>query len=78
MAKLSQQSSTTSTAETASPEFYTSIITTRTYSERLQTLSYVRDSGMKICSVGILGMGESLDDRANLLIQLANLPEHPE
>ena len=61
-----------------SPEFYTSIITTRTYSERLQTLSYVRDSGMKICSGGILGMGESLDDRANLLIQLANLPEHPE
>ena len=61
-----------------SPEFYTSIITTRTYSERLQTLSYVRDAGMKICSGGILGMGESLDDRANLLIQLANLPEHPE
>jgi len=61
-----------------SPEFYTSIITTRTYSERLQTLSYVRDSGMKICSGGILGMGESLDDRANLLIQLAHLPEHPE
>jgi len=61
-----------------SPEFYGSIITTRTYSERLQTLAYVRDSGMKICSGGILGMGESLDDRANLLIQLANLPEHPE
>jgi biotin synthase len=61
-----------------SPEFYGSIITTRTYSERLQTLAYVRESGMKICSGGILGMGESLDDRANLLIQLANLPEHPE
>ncbi|VVM83289.1 Biotin synthase [Pseudomonas fluorescens] len=61
-----------------SPEFYGSIITTRTYGERLQTLAYVRDSGMKICSGGILGMGESLDDRANLLIQLANLPEHPE
>ena len=61
-----------------SPEFYTTIITTRTYSERLQTLSYVREAGMKICSGGILGMGESLDDRANLLIQLANLPEHPE
>jgi len=61
-----------------SPEFYASIITTRTYGERLQTLAYVRDAGMKICSGGILGMGESLDDRANLLIQLANLPEHPE
>jgi len=61
-----------------SPEFYGNIITTRTYSERLQTLAYVRDAGMKICSGGILGMGESLEDRAGLLIQLANLPEHPE
>lgn len=61
-----------------SPDFYTNIITTRTYSERLQTLAYVREAGMKICSGGILGMGESLKDRANLLIQLANLPEHPE
>ena len=61
-----------------SPEFYGNIITTRTYADRLETLAYVRDSGMKICSGGILGLGESLDDRANLLIQLANLPEHPE
>jgi len=61
-----------------SPEFYGNIITTRTYSERLQTLAYVRDAGMKICCGGILGMGESLDDRAGLLMQLANLPEHPE
>ena len=61
-----------------SPEFYGNIITTRTYADRLETLSYVRDSGMKICSGGILGMGESLNDRAGLLIQLANLPEHPE
>jgi biotin synthase len=61
-----------------SPEFYGNIITTRTYGERLETLAYVRDAGMKICSGGILGMGESLDDRAGLLIQLANLPEHPE
>ena len=61
-----------------SPEFYGSIITTRTYADRLETLSYVRESGMKICSGGILGMGESLNDRAGLLIQLANLPEHPE
>ncbi|SDT92109.1 biotin synthase [Halopseudomonas salegens] len=61
-----------------SPEFYGNIITTRTYGDRLETLAYVRDAGMKICSGGILGMGESLRDRAGLLIQLANLPEHPE
>src|SRR5690606_10935751 len=61
-----------------SPEFYGNIITTRTYADRLQTLSYVRDAGMKICSGGIAGMGESMDDRAGLLIQLANLPQHPE
>lgn len=61
-----------------SPEYYGNIVTTRTYAERLQTLAYVREAGLKICSGGILGMGESLDDRAGLLIQLANLPEHPE
>lgn len=61
-----------------SPEFYGNIITTRTYAERLQTLAYVREAGIKICSGGILGMGESLKDRASLLIQLANLDEHPE
>lgn len=61
-----------------SPEFYSNIITTRTYGDRLQTLNYVRDAGMKICSGGILGLGESLDDRIGLLMQLANLPEHPE
>lgn len=61
-----------------SPKFYGNIITTRTYGERLQTLAYVREAGMKICSGGILGMGESLEDRAELLIQLANLPQHPE
>ncbi|PIT18526.1 biotin synthase BioB [Snodgrassella alvi] len=61
-----------------SPEFYTHIITTHTYSDRLQTLAHVREAGMKICAGGILGMGESVKDRANLLIQLANLAEHPE
>lgn len=61
-----------------SPEFYQQIITTRTYGERLQTLAYVRQAGIKICSGGILGMGETLKDRANLLIQLANLDQHPE
>lgn len=61
-----------------SPEFYNQIITTRTYADRLQTLAHVREAGMKICSGGILGMGESVRDRAELLIQLANLPSHPE
>ncbi|EIA3112508.1 biotin synthase BioB [Vibrio cholerae] len=61
-----------------SPEFYGNIITTRTYQDRLDTLSHVRDAGMKICSGGIIGMGESTNDRAGLLIELANLPTHPE
>lgn len=61
-----------------SPEFYGNIITTRTYQDRLDTLSHVRDSGMKICSGGIIGMGESVHDRAGLLVELANLPTQPE
>lgn len=61
-----------------SPEFYGDIITTRTYHDRLQTLSNVRDAGMKVCAGGIVGMGESRADRAGLLQQLANLPKHPE
>ncbi len=61
-----------------SPEYYGDIITTRTYQDRLETLSHVRDAGMKICSGGIVGMGETASDRAGLLQQLANLPVHPE
>lgn len=61
-----------------SPEFYGEIITTRTYADRLNTLSNVRDAGIKVCSGGIVGMGESVRDRAGLLLQLANLPVHPE
>ena len=61
-----------------SPEYYGEIITTRTYGDRLNTLANVRDAGIKVCSGGIVGMGESVKDRAGLLIQLANLPEHPE
>jgi len=61
-----------------SPEFYGEIITTRTYQDRLDTLSHVRTAGMKVCCGGILGMGESANDRSALLMQLANLPEHPE
>jgi biotin synthase len=61
-----------------SPEYYGEIITTRTYSDRLVTLQNVRDSGMKVCSGGIVGMGEGEADRIGLLRQLANLPQHPE
>ncbi|WP_245869682.1 biotin synthase BioB, partial [Vibrio fujianensis] len=61
-----------------SPEFYSHIITTRTYQDRLDTLSHVREAGMKICSGGIIGMGESSHDRAGLLVELANLPTQPE
>jgi biotin synthase len=61
-----------------SPEFYGDIITTRTYQDRLETLEYVRSAGIKVCSGGIVGMGETQTDRAGLLQQLANLPQHPE
>jgi len=61
-----------------SPEYYGDIITTRTYADRLQTLEHVRDAGMKVCSGGIVGMGENQADRVGLLQQLANLPAHPE
>ena len=61
-----------------SPEYYTDIISTRSYQDRLDTLGHVRDAGMKVCSGGIVGMGERALDRAGLLQQLANLPSHPE
>jgi biotin synthase len=61
-----------------SPEFYGDIITTRTYQDRLNTLTHVREQGINVCCGGIVGMGESRRDRAGLLVQLANLPQHPE
>ena len=61
-----------------SEEFYGEIITTRTYQDRLHTLHNVRSAGIKVCCGGIVGMGESVNDRAGLLMQLANLSEHPE
>jgi biotin synthase len=61
-----------------SPEYYAEIITTRTYQDRLDTLDAVREAGLKVCCGGIVGMGESITDRAQLLRTLANLPEHPE
>ena len=61
-----------------SPEYYGEVITTRCYRDRLETLEQVRAAGMKVCSGGIVGMGESAADRAGLLQQLANLPQHPQ
>ena len=61
-----------------SPEYYGKIITTRTYADRLRTLKVVRAAGITICCGGIIGMGEGLDDRLGLLLQLANQDPHPE
>jgi biotin synthase len=61
-----------------SAEFYGQIITTRTYEDRLRTLQHVRDAGITVCSGGIIGMGESDEDRIGLLHQLATLNPHPE
>ena len=62
----------------SSPEYYEKIITTRTYSDRLDTLQNVRDAGINVCCGGIVGMGETADDRIGMIHTLANLPEHPE
>jgi biotin synthase len=61
-----------------SPEFYGEIITTREFQDRLDTLEAVREAGMNVCCGGIVGMGETVRDRARMLQVLANLPHHPE
>ena len=61
-----------------SPEFYGEIVTTRTYQDRLETLARVRKAGIQVCCGGIIGMGETVADRARLLQTLANLSPHPE
>lgn len=61
-----------------SPEYYGEIISTRTYQERLDTLSNVRDAGINVCCGGIVGLGENETDRAGLITALATLPAHPE
>ncbi len=62
----------------SSERFYPEIITTRTFEDRLETLSNVRSAGIKVCAGGILGMGETVADRISMLVTLANLPEQPE
>lgn len=61
-----------------SPEFYGEIIHTRTYDDRLNTLSNVRKAGITVCSGGIIGMGESIDDRIGMLMTLSSMNPHPE
>ena len=61
-----------------SENFYKEIITTRTFIDRIETLKFVRDAGINVCSGGIVGMGETEADRAAMLVTLATLPEHPE
>src|ERR1700676_2817600 len=61
-----------------SPDYYGAIITTRTYLDRLDTLGHVRDAGIHVCCGGIVGMGESEDDRVGMIATLASLPAHPE
>ena len=61
-----------------SPEFYRKIISTRSYEDRLTTLAHVRNAGIKVCCGGIIGMSEGVADHAGILLQLANLPAHPE
>jgi biotin synthase len=61
-----------------SPEFYDHIITTRTYQDRLDTLDHVREAGIHVCCGGIVGMGETRDDRIGMIATLASMPAHPE
>lgn len=61
-----------------SKEFYDQIITTRTFDDRIQTLNYIREAGIKVCCGGIIGMGESNSDRISMLCTLANMQEPPE
>jgi biotin synthase len=61
-----------------SPEFYDHIITTRTYQDRLDTLDHVREAGIRVCCGGIVGMGETREDRVGMIATLARLPVHPE
>jgi biotin synthase len=61
-----------------SERYYSQIVTTRTFAERLETLARVREAGIKVCAGGIIGLGEEAEDRVDMLVTLANLPQHPE
>jgi biotin synthase len=61
-----------------SPEYYGEIVTTRTMQDRLDTLEHAREAGLRLCCGGIVGLGETIEDRLGMLVLLARLPEHPE
>lgn len=61
-----------------SERYYSEIIKTRTFADRLNTLARVRDAGIKVCSGGIIGLGETIEDRIDMLVTLSNLDQHPE
>jgi biotin synthase len=61
-----------------SPDYYDKVITTRTFQSRIDTLTHVREAGIKVCAGGILGLGESRHDRGEMLRTLSNLPAHPD
>jgi biotin synthase len=61
-----------------SERYYSKVITTRTFADRLETLARVREAGIKVCAGGIVGMGEEPEDRVDMLVTLANLSQHPE
>jgi biotin synthase len=61
-----------------SPDYYGKIITTRTYQDRLETIEHVRAAGIHVCCGGIVGMGETREDRIGMIVALASLPVHPE
>src|SRR3954453_21920749 len=61
-----------------SERFYSSIVTTRSFADRLTTIAHVREAGIKVCSGGIIGLGETVDDRIDMLVTLANLPAPPD
>ena len=61
-----------------SERYYSEVITTRTFADRIETLARVREAGIKVCAGGIVGMGETRMDRIDMVMTLANLPEHPE
>jgi len=61
-----------------SERYYSEIVKTRTFADRLETLARVREAGIKVCSGGIVGLGETAEDRIDMLVTLANLDEHPE
>jgi len=61
-----------------SREFYPKVITSRSYDDRLDTINAVREAGISVCSGGIIGLGESDEDRVGLIWEVSNMPEHPE